>query len=61
MRHILFSQNLEILEMASENAKNSSVGEDWVIAVYMIKQVLTDLGADCHKKTKATKWPNFQK
>lgn len=40
--------------MASENAKNSSVGEDREIAVYMIKQVLTDLGTDCHKKTKSS-------
>lgn len=52
MRHILLNQSLEKLEMTSENAKKPSVGEDWIIAVYMNKQVLIDLVTDCYKQTK---------
>lgn len=46
------AQSLEKLEMASENVENPSVGEDQIIAVYRIKQVLKDLATDSHKTTK---------
>lgn len=42
----LLNQSLEKLEMESENAKKTSVGEEWINAVYIRKQGLADLVND---------------
>lgn len=42
----LLNQSLEKLEMESENAKKTNVGEEWINAVNKRKQGLADLVND---------------